>query len=137
MYALTYLSNDSTLKKSRFFKISSGGLRRHSYFSLGFPPGTAPFRGRDKAGIILRGIRRQSRAATHQNDKRCNSSRCHQSRQKRKCCSNSNEGSGATTKPPKEAFIEIHLILKLRFHFCTYIFDCPFQKFVFLVDQFA
>lgn len=62
MYAFTYLSNDSTLKKSRFFKISSGGLRRHSYFSLGVPPGTAPFRGRDKAGIILRGIRRQSRA---------------------------------------------------------------------------
>lgn len=100
MYAFTYLSNDSTLKKSRFFKISSGGLRRHSYFSLGVPPGTAPFRGRDKAGIILRGIRRQSRAAHQQSKGRYRKCRAHSYGHCRSYCRCCNKGNEATTTPP-------------------------------------
>nr|DAR99598.1 MAG TPA: hypothetical protein [Caudoviricetes sp.] len=68
-------------RKTPIFKKSSGGLRRHYYFYLGFPSGTAAFRRRDRGGIILRGIRRQSRAATHQNNGHSQCRWCHPSRQ--------------------------------------------------------
>ena len=102
-------------RKTPIFKKSSGGLRRHYYFYLGFPPGTAAFRRRNRGGIILRGIRRQSRAATHQNNRHCNCCRRHPSRHERKCSSYCNEGNEGPTKPPEDTLTVTHLIGN---HFC-------------------
>ena len=85
-------------RKTPIFKKSSGGLRRHYYFYLGFPPGTAAFRRRDGGGIILRGIRRQSRAA-HQHRNRHRHRRGRHPRGQSGNNSRCNQGNEATTTP--------------------------------------
>ena len=87
-------------RKTPIFKKSSGGLRRHYYFYLGFPPGTAAFRRRDWGGIILRGIRRQSRAAHQHSNRQCHSCCRHPCRHSGNHCWCCKQGNEATTTPP-------------------------------------